>query len=107
MSEIAPSPQIPAHDPTVVRVADIGAFLATRHSARRLIAGHLEAVPRDVPLVLDWSGVYAITGAFADELVAWMFAEDRPIANRGMSEALLEVYDVVLARRREARAGRS
>lgn len=52
------------------RIGDAGTFLALRQTAR-LVAEHPEeATSADDVIILDFTGVQAVTGAFADELLA-------------------------------------
>jgi hypothetical protein len=58
-------------EPTPYRVADHGAFLATREAGRRAREA-VEALllTAAASVTLDFTGVEAITGGFADEFVA-------------------------------------
>lgn len=81
----------------VVHVADRGEFFATRDSAARL-AGHIEAIPRGIAVIVDWRGVVAVTGAFASEYAAWYMGVARRIGNDGMSDDVRREFDVACRR---------
>jgi len=68
--------------PQPIRVAQWGQFLATRASGRAARA-HVLAEAPDGLCVLDFSGVEAVTVAFADELVANLAAAGRPVLITG------------------------
>lgn len=81
---------------SIVCVADHGRFFATRASARKIIAERLEALPPHEAVILEWTGVEAVTNAFASELAAWLLASDRKIGSRGMNEEVRETYEKAL-----------
>jgi hypothetical protein len=81
-----------------VRLADYGLFFATRAKARDIIATRIEALPAGEPLVLDWSGVEAVTGAFASELAAWFLRNNRKVIAEGMSDEIRETWETAVRR---------
>jgi len=86
--------------PRVVRVYRGAAFFASRAAARAICA-EIDALPPGEPATADWSGIDAVTGAFADEYVKWMLACPRAVSNEGMSDGVLEAF--ALARLRNGR----
>jgi hypothetical protein len=81
-----------------VRLADYGLFFATRQKARDIIADRIEALPLGEPLVLDWSGVEAVTGAFASELAGWFLRAGRKIGTEGMNDEVRETWETAVRR---------
>jgi hypothetical protein len=82
----------------IIRLAVYGRFFATRALARRITGERLEALPSGDAVVLDWTGVEAVTGAFASELVSWLLRAGRKAGNRGMNEEVRETYDTAVRR---------
>lgn len=72
-------------------------FFATRAAAAAICA-EIDRLPAGDPVTVDWSGIDAVTGAFADEYVKWMLAKARTVSNEGMNDEVLGVF--VLARQR-------
>jgi hypothetical protein len=81
-----------------VRMADYGQFFATRAKARDIIAERFEALPPGEPLVLDWSGVEAVTGAFASELAGRVLRTGRKIGTEGMNDEVRETWETAVRR---------
>lgn len=73
---------------TTVRAYRGTSFFATRAAARQLCA-EIDALPAAEPVIVDWSGIDAVTGAFADEYVKWMLAKSRTVSNEGMNDEVL------------------
>lgn len=88
-------PDLPA--PHVVRAYRGAAFFATRAAAAAICA-EIDRLPAGDPVTVDWSGIDAVTGAFADEYVKWMLAKSRAVSNEGMNDEVLAV--LALARQR-------
>lgn len=82
----------------IVRLAESGQFFATRESARGIIADRIEALPRHEAVILDWTGVEAVTGAFASELAAWLLRTSRKIGSQGMNDEVRDVYETAIRR---------
>lgn len=82
----------------VFRIADHGTFLATRHLAEGIRAW-IEPRRRE-RTVLDFTGVEAITVAFADELVAKLRADngDR-VRWEGANPEVAETIQLAITRR--------
>lgn len=84
-------------------VGEHGRFFATRAYAgtlRGLVTDQLAGLPAGEPLELDFAGVLAITGAFADELVAGLVVEYGPrVTVAGADEDVAETIAVALGRR--------
>jgi len=81
----------------VIHVAALGEFFATRDSARKLIA-QADALPLSLPVILDWRGVAAVTGAFADEFARWAMATHRKTGSDGMNADVLAAYNLACKR---------
>ena len=82
----------------VVRVSDVAQFFATRDSARRLIAGHANALPDGTAVIFDWSGVEAVTGAFMAEFVKRSTVNPRAIAHQGMNDDIRAAWNLAHSR---------
>lgn len=85
---------------TTIRLGDTARFLATRHLARQF-REQAEALPPDESVLLDWTGVNAITVAFGDELAGKLAERDggREIRSTGMCPEVAETLDLVRRRR--------
>jgi hypothetical protein len=78
----------------IIHLARHGQFFATRDSARRIIRERVDDVfPEREPVILDWSGVQAVTGAFASELAAWFLSTGRKVGSTGMNDEVRGVYE--------------
>lgn len=86
-------------EPHRVRIYRGASYFATRAAAHPIAA---EIESHDAPVVADWSGITAVTGAFMDEYVK--LAGSRVIANEHMSDDVLETYALVLVRQDAADA---
>lgn len=86
--------------PHTVRVYRGAAFFATRAAARKICA-EIDALPAGDPVTVDWSGIDAVTGAFADEYLKWLLAKSRTVSNEGMSDDVLGA--TTLARQRNSK----
>jgi hypothetical protein len=82
----------------IVRVGEIGQFFATRDSVRRLVAEHVDSLPSREAVILDWTGVHAVTGAFADEFARWAMATWRKVGSEGMNDDVRETYELACKR---------
>jgi anti-anti-sigma regulatory factor len=85
-----------------LRLADDGEFFATRNSGQQMRerAAALLAERSGQMLILDFSGVAAVTVGFADELVASLVANHGPrIGLDGMNPEVAEVIERALSRR--------
>ena len=82
----------------IVRMADYGQFFATRALAKRIISEQIEALPASEAVVLDWTGVEAVTGAFASELVAWFLRAGRRVESRGANDEVGEAWETAVQR---------
>lgn len=80
------------------RVGKSGAYHALRSEARRIREALQAATVQGDTIVLDFAGVEAITGAFADELMASLVT-DRHVVTRNANEDVQETLTTVLARR--------
>lgn len=86
--------------PHVVRAYRGSPFFATRAAAAAICA-EIDRLPAGDPVTVDWSGIDAATGAFADEYVKWMLAKSRTVSNEGMNDEVLGTF--ALARRRNSK----
>ncbi len=91
-------------DSVIVHVANRGEFFATRESARRLIGEETGALPEREAVILDWTGVQAVTGAFAGELAKWCLSTARRVASTAMNEDVRRTYETAMRRLRRNRA---
>jgi hypothetical protein len=82
-----------------VRVYRGASYFATR-AAARVICAEIDALPARLPVTVDWSGVDAVTGAFADEYVKWMLGTSRSVSHEGMGDDVLGA--LALARQRNS-----
>lgn len=80
------------------RVARWGAWLATRHRAAGIRASAESSMPVGV-VRLDFTGVEAITGGVADELVVTLAANGRQVDITGANDDVAETIRVALTRR--------
>lgn len=80
------------------RVGKSGAYHALRSEARRIREALQAATVQGDTIVLDFSGVEAITNAFADELLAGL-AADRHVVIRDANEDVQEALATALERR--------
>lgn len=85
-----------------IEVSQFGKFFATRHRAaeiRTIVEQVLAAEPDDA-LLLDFEGVEAVTGGFADELVAQLrHRHGNRICWDGANESVADTILEALARR--------
>jgi len=79
-------------------VAASGRFFATRDSARRIFTERVASLPPGEPLVLDWTGVEAVTGAFASELATWIDGTSREVGCQGMNDEVREAWETAVLR---------
>ena len=91
-------PERGAMGSVIIRMADHGQFFATRQKARDIIRDRVEAFPEREAVILDWTGVEAVTGAFASELAAWFLRTGRRVGSQGMNEEVRETYETALRR---------
>ena len=82
----------------VCHVGRHGRFLATREHGRA-IRERMEALPSRLPVILDFAGVEAMTGAFADELLGKAMGWSRRWGCTGMSDDVREPAETVYRRR--------
>ena len=87
-----------APDSVLVFVGDIAEFFATREAARRLIREHANCYPERTAVIFDWSGVAAVTGAFASEFAAWIISTGRRVGNQAMNDDVRGVYETAIRR---------
>lgn len=96
----------PPKGPVEYQVVQHGAFLATRHvgqQARNAVEALLAVVGAGERVTLDFIGVEAVTGAFADELVARLIQEHGTrIVVMGANVDVAETVQLALSRRAEA-----
>jgi hypothetical protein len=88
--------------PELFRLAGHGRFLATREAGRRareLMERRLAILPNAVGLALDFDGVEAITGAFADEAASVVLAHGRRVSVQGANKDVQEAIDRAVRRR--------
>lgn len=83
--------------PDVIRAYRGASFFATRAAARQLCT-EIDALPPGEPVTVDWSGIDAVTGAFADEYVKWQLGSTRQVTDQGMNASVRDSYE--LARQR-------
>ena len=87
---------------TTIRLgADGSRFHATRHLAA-LFREQAIALPPDETIVLDWSGVEAITASFGDEVAGKLAAAGRDVEHAGMCDQVRETLERVRRRREDA-----
>jgi hypothetical protein len=79
-----------------IRIYRGAPFFATRAAARP-IAAEISAQPE--PVVADWSGVQACTGAFMDEYLKLTAGLD--VTDAGMNDDVLATHDLVSSRRED------
>lgn len=91
-------PERDATGAVIIRVAGYGQFLATRARARDIIRDRLEALPPGEAVVLDWTRVEAVTGAFASELAAWLLSSGRKFGSDGMNDEVRETWETAARR---------
>jgi hypothetical protein len=85
-----------------LQVSEYGEFLGTRHRGRQIYNDAETTLSGADTLVLDFTGVQAVTVAFADELVANLIARSGPrIVLAGMDEYVAESVEVALSRRED------
>ena len=82
----------------LVFVGDIARFFATRDAARRLIREHADCYPEREAVIFDWTGVEAVTGAFAAEFAAWFLRTGRRVGNQGMNDEVRATYETAARR---------
>lgn len=96
-----------AGDAERYRVAQHGTFFATRESGRRVraeVERQLDMLPGGPGVVLDFAGVEAITGGFADELVAnLVVVHGRRITWTGTNKDVRETVERAIERRDDLR----
>ena len=85
-------------DSVLIFVGDIAQFFATRDAARRLIREHADRHPERVAVIFNWSGVAAVTGAFAAEFAAWFLRTGRRTGNQGMNDDVRATYETAVQR---------
>lgn len=78
----------------ILRIAEHGTFLALRLTAERILTG----VDPGRPTVLDFTGVEAITGAFADELLHTVLSESG-VRYEGANAEVHETLQTAIRRR--------
>lgn len=87
------------------RIGDAGQFLALRQTARNICAQQEEGPSTDGAVVLDFTGVEAVTGAFIDELLSGVAAAHPgcririEAANEALREVLVDVIQRPLLER--------
>ena len=89
----------------VVHVARRGQFFATREGARQFIAKDIATLSRREGVLIDWTGVQAVTGAFASEFAAWCLKADRRFGNLAMNDEVRETYVTAMRRLEGAASG--
>jgi hypothetical protein len=85
---------------TTIRLGDTACMFATRHAGRRF-REQVEALPPGEGVILDWTGVEAITASFGDELAGKLAVSDsdREIRSAGVCPEVAETLDLVRRRR--------
>ncbi len=76
----------------IIHVASRGQFFATRESARKMISEEIDTLSRREPVIIDWAGVQAVTGAFAAEFAGWCLSAARRYGSIGMNDEVREAY---------------
>jgi hypothetical protein len=82
----------------IIRLADYGEFFALRESARQFIREQIDVLPAHEAVILDWTGVQAITGAFAAEFTGWFLRTTRRIGSQGMTDDVRVEIDTACRR---------
>lgn len=81
------------------QLADHGKFFATRARARE-IWELIDALPPEY-LIIDWTGVEAVTGSFAGELAKTLDQSPRQVTSVGMNEDVDDTYMRAVVRLQE------
>lgn len=93
-------PERAAMGSVIIRMADHGQFFffAARQKAREIIRDRIDVFPEREAVILDWTGVEAVTGAFASELAAWLLRTGRRVGSQGMNDEVRETYETAVRR---------
>ena len=95
----APAGRPGTAEPSRIRIYRGASYFATRKAARPIAAEIASAAAAGVPVIADWSGIQAVTGAFMDEYVNLTAGLD--VTSDGMNDDVLDTYVLVLARRED------
>jgi hypothetical protein len=85
----------------IIRPGSDSQFFATRDSARAICA-RIDALPRREAVIVDWTGVEAVTGAFASEYTAWSLRTRRRVGDRGTNHEVCTALNTAARRLDEA-----
>lgn len=86
---------------TTIRLGEVARLFATRDAGRR-IRERIQALQPGESVMIDWTGVEAITAGFGDELIGKLAASspDLEVRSTGMCPEVWETLELVRKRRR-------
>lgn len=82
-----------SHGTIILPVSRITWLFTTAGNARQLIE-IANTLPQHEAVIFDWTGVDAVTGAFADEFASWFLSTRRRVASQSMNDAMRRAWEL-------------